>query len=169
MQEKYEITVRKATERDQETLRTIYNDEVLHGVATLDLHPKTAEEWSTWCSLHNHDNHPLLVAEMDGHVVGYASLSSYREKEAFASTVELSVYINEKFRKQGVATALLQQILEEAKRDSGTHMVVSVITAGNAASERLHERFGFVRCGLLHEAGYKMGAYRDVVFYELNV
>ena len=83
------------------------------------------------------DNHPLSVAEIEGRVAGYSSLSSYREKEAYKSTVELSIYISPDFRKRGIATALMAFILEEAKADPRTHMVVSVITAGNEASCKL--------------------------------
>lgn len=74
------IFIRKAEERDLQQLLDIYNYEVEHGVATLDLRPKTMKEWKQWFQVHNVDNHPLLVAEMEGRVAGYASLSSYRER-----------------------------------------------------------------------------------------
>ena len=76
-------------------------------------------------------------------VVGYASLSPYRLKDAFKSTVELSIYIHQDYRGQGVATQLMERILEMAKEDTMLHNVVSVITAGNEGSTKLHNRFGF--------------------------
>lgn len=163
------MLIRKAEEKDLEALLDIYNYEVVYGISTFDLHPKTLEEWKQWFSAHNIDNHPLLVAEQEGQTAGYACLSSYREKEAFRSTVELSVYVAPSFRNQGVAASLMQSIIEEARKDEGTHMIVSVITGGNKASEKLHEKFGFVYCGTLHEAGYKLGKYRDIENYELKV
>ena len=163
------MNIRRAKGTDIEALLAIYNYEVEFGVATLDLSPKTLSEWWSWYNAHNVENHPLLVAEKDGTVVGYASLSSYREKEAFKSTVELSIYVDVKHRQEGVATALMEAILEEAKKDERTHTVVSVITSGNAASEKLHKKFGFEYCGCIKEVGIKFGEYRDIDNYRLGV
>lgn len=163
------MIIRKAVLDDLEELLDIYNYEVEHDISTLDIHPRTLEEWKRWFAAHNVDNHPLLTAEKDGHVAGYASLSSYRDKEAYLSTVELSVYVHPDERRQGVATALLKAVLKEAREDGRTHLVVSVITAGNDASIRLHERFGFTFCGKIHEAGMKFGKYLDIENYELRV
>lgn len=78
--------IRIAEERDLPALLDIYNDEVLHGISTLDLNPRTMAEWREWFAHHNVDNHPLLTAETEnGKVAGYASLSDYREKEAYHS------------------------------------------------------------------------------------
>ncbi len=163
------MNIRKAQAADLQELLDIYNYEVEHGVATLDLQLKTLEQWRQWFDAHNVGNHPLIVAERDGHVAGYASLSPYREKEAYQSTVELSVYIAPDDRRKGVATALMREILEEARRDGRTHTVVSVITAGNEASIRLHERFGFTFCGTICEVGEKFGRYLDIENYSLKV
>lgn len=87
------ISIRVAEQADLPALLQIYNEEVLHGTATFDLHPKTLAERQVWFDQHNQDNHPLLTAELDGTIAGYASLSAYAEKEAYCSTVELSVYV----------------------------------------------------------------------------
>lgn len=163
------VNIRRAAAEDLEELLEIYNYEVEHGIATLDLSPRTFEEWEQWYAAHNVDNHPLIVAEKDGYVAGYASLSSYREKEAYQSTVELSVYIGPRYRRQGIASMLMEAILKEARQDERTHLVVSVITAGNEASVRLHEKFGFTFCGTIHEVGMKFGRYLDIENYELKV
>ena len=163
------MLIRKAEEKDIEELLNIYNYEVVNGIATFDLQPKTLKERRAWLNAHNIDNHPLIVAEIDRHIAGYASLSAYREKEAYQSTVELSVYVGPDYRKQGVATALMEGILEMARKDDSIHTVVSVITGGNEVSIKLHEKSGFTCCGVMHEVGYKLGAYRDIVNYELRV
>lgn len=163
------MIIRKAEREDLPALLEIYNYEVLHGVATLDLSPRTMQEWEKWFEEHNIGNHPLFVAESEGHVAGYVSLSSYRDKEAYRSTVELSLYVGVADRKKGIATALMGYILEEAKKDVATHTVVSVITAGNEASKRLHQKFGFEYCGTIKEVGVKFGAYRDIENYRLTV
>ena len=81
------MEIRVARREDLQQLLDIYNYEVVHGVATLDLQPKSLEEWGQWFDAHNIKNHPLLVAEQAGRVAGYASLSPYRSKEAYRSTV----------------------------------------------------------------------------------
>lgn len=163
------MNIRKAVPQDIKYLLDIYNYEVKHGISTLDLQPKTLEEWKEWFLAHNIENHPLLVAETDGMVAGYASLSSYREKEAYKTTVELSIYIDVNYRKQGIATALMDSVLQEAQKDKNTHTVVSVITAGNQASKKLHKQFGFEYCGTIREVGMKFGEYRDIENYRLGV
>ncbi len=164
-----DIMIRRAEARDIAPTLEIYNFEVEHGTATLDLHKKTEDEWRAMFARHNADNHPLLVAEIDGETVGYASLSPYREKEAYASTVEASVYVARAFRRRGVGTALLSALIETARADGITHAIVSVITSENADSERLHERFGFRRCGTLFAVGEKFGRYLDIDNYELII
>lgn len=163
------MRIRKAEQKDLVALLDIYNYEVINGVSTLDLNPRTLAERQIWFDQHNVENHPLYIAEMDGCVAGYSSLSSYREKEAYKSTVELSIYISPDYRKRGIATALMEFILEEAKADARTHSVVSVITAGNEASCKLHEKFGFTFCGTVPQVGMKFGKFQDIVTYSLIV
>ena len=161
------MTIRQAQEKDLPELLEIYNYEVEHGAATLDLNPRTPAEWEDWFRAHQTDAHFILVGEENGAVIGYASLSEYRSKEAFASTAELSVYISPLHRRKGAASALMGAVLERAKACGELHSVVSVITAGNEASERLHKKFGFTFCGTLHQVGFKLGEYRDIDNFEL--
>lgn len=163
------MNVRTACEMDLPAMLAIYNDEVAQGVATFDTVPREGEVARAWFEGHNRDNHPLLVAERDGEVAGYASLSTYNPKAAYTSTVELSVYVAKAHRRQGVARSLMDAILQSAREDPVTHLVVSLITCGNEASVRLHEEFGFACVGTLHEVGCKFGRLLDVDFYELQV
>ena len=163
------MIIRKAEQRDLPELLDLYNYEAVNSVANLDLNPRTIEEWQVWFDHHNVENHPLYVAEIDGCAVGYCSLSSYRDKEAFRSTVELSIYVSHNFRKRGIAAKLMAFILDEARRDERTHTVVSVITTTNEPSCKLHEKFGFENCGVIKEVGMKFGEYQDIVNYQLLV
>ena len=164
-----ELLIRKIDYSDIELCLSIYNYEVEHGVATLDLEPRTLEEWREWYNAHSDEHHPIIVGTIDDVVVGYASLSPYRLKDAFKSTVELSIYIHQDYRGQGVATQLMERILEMAKEDTMLHNVVSVITAGNEESTKLHNQFGFTYCGLTPEVGFKHGKYQDTETYALLV
>ena len=164
------VYIRIAEEKDLPALLDIYNDEVLHGISTLDLNPRTMAEWREWFAHHNVDNHPLLTAETEnGKVAGYASLSEYRDKEAYRSSVELSIYVARSCRGKGVASVLMETILDMARADDRTHLVVSVITDGNEASQRLHDKFGFTFCGIVPEVGMKFDRYQNIRNYALLV
>lgn len=164
-----ELVIRPITKDDIAACLDIYNYEVVHGVATLDLEPRTLREWQEWYEAHSDEHHPIIVGTVDGVVAGYASLSPYRPKEAYKSTVELSIYIHQEYRSKGIATQLMDHILEIAKNDPLLHNVVSVITAGNEGSTKLHERFGFTYCGLTPQVGFKHGKYQDTETYALLV
>ncbi len=163
------MIIRVTEEKDIPACREIYNHEVLHGLATFDTEPKSMEERKAWFDAHNRDHHPLLTAEIDSQVAGYASLSTYRPRTAYNGTVELSVYVSEAFRRHGVARALVKELLTIAKADPEIHNVVSVITGCNTASIALHEQFGFTYVGTLHKVGVKFGQYLDTVEYEMLV
>lgn len=164
-----ELVIRPITQDDIVSCLDIYNYEVVNGVATLDLEPRTLEEWHEWYNAHRDEHHPIIVGTIDDVVVGYASLSPYRLKDAFKSTVELSIYIHQDYRGQGVATQLMERILAMAKADRMLHNVISVITAGNEESTKLHNRFNFTYCGLTPEVGFKHGKYQDTETYALLV
>ena len=164
-----ELVIRPITKDDVTSCLDIYNYEVVNGVATLDLEPRTLPEWQEWYEAHQTSEHCIFVGLIDDVVVGYASLSPYRPKEAYKSTVELSIYIHQDYRSQGVATQLMERIIAMAKSDDTLHNVVSVITAGNEGSTKLHNRFGFTYCGLTPEVGFKHGKYQDTETYALLV
>lgn len=110
-----ELVIRPITRNDIASCLDIYNYEVVNGVATLDLEPRTLSEWQEWYESHSDEHHPIVVGTVDGIVAGYASLSPYRPKEAYKSTVELSIYIHQDYRGRGIATQLMTHILEIAK------------------------------------------------------
>ena len=163
------MIIRKPIREDIPALLDIYNYEIENGIATLDIDKKSLHEWIEWYDSHNVGNHPLIVCDCNGEIAGYATLSSYRQKQAYASTVELSVYVSHNHRGKGVGAALMEEILRIAREDESIHTVVSVITKGNGASVRLHEKFGFTFCGTIKEVGLKFGGYIDIENYSLTV
>lgn len=163
------MLIRAARRSDLPELLAIYNYEVEYGISTFDLSPKSMEERERWFDAHPGGDHPLIVAEKEGRVVGYASLSPYREKEAYRTTVELSLYVDREYRRRGIATALMEAILNLARENENLHTVVSVITAENESSIALHERFGFSPCGVIHDVGIKFGRYLSIANFELRV
>lgn len=160
--------IRQGRREDIEALLNIYNDEIEYGTATFDLEKKGIEEWTAWYEEHS-GIYTLLVWEESGTAVGYATLSPYREKEAYLGTVELSVYVHRGYQGRGIGTALMQEMLNTARRTPEIHTVVSVITGSNEGSLRLHERLGFTYCGRVREAGFKFGRYLDIDTYQIIV
>ena len=163
------MLIRKAEPEDLPRLLEIYNDEVANGTATFDTRPRSREEGRRWMEAHSTPSRPLCVAEEAGNLLGYVSLSDFNPKAAYAGTAELSLYIAREHRGRGVGTAMMEYILETARADGSLHSVVSLITADNAASLRLHERFGFRHMGTLYEAGCKFGRMLDVEYYQIIV
>lgn len=161
------MIIRDARLEDLEEMAAIYNDAVRKLTATFDLEEKTLEERKEWFH-HYGGRHPLIVAEVDGRIAGYSSLSVFREKEAYDATAELSLYIAEQYRGRGIGKALMTEILRLA-RVHGFHTVISGITAGNEASIRMHEQFQFEFIGNFREVGKKFGQWQDVLFYQLIV
>ena len=100
------MNIRTAERRDLSAMLDIYNYEVKNGTATFDVEPRAGAVGEAWFAAHNTGNHPLLVAEEDGKVLGYASLSPYRDFDAYLQTVELSVYVAPESRGRGIASAL---------------------------------------------------------------
>ena len=154
------MQVRLARPDDAEAVRSIYNHEVLTSTATFDLVERSAEDQSAWLATRS-GAFSVLVAELDGDVVGFASLSPFRERAAYRTSVEDSVYVAEGHRGRGVADRLLGELLATA-RDSGFHCVVARIGDGNEASVALHLKHGFTLVGVEREVGRKFGRWQDV-------
>lgn len=159
------MIIRKATEDDVPNMMEIYNDAVRHLTATFDIQVKSLEDRLQWFRSFR-DQNPLLVAEMDGKVVGYCGLSPFREKEAYKYTMEVSLYIDRTYRGKGIGKSLLQEMIEIAKVLQ-IHCLIAGITTGNEASVKLHERFGFEFIGRFKEVGFKFNEWQHVDFYQL--
>lgn len=159
------IQIRDGRIEDMSSLLQIYNWAVRNTTATFDLEEHTLQAREEWFS-HFGDKYPLLVAEDDGEVLGYSCYHQFRDKEAYAKSVELSVYIDEKHHGRGVGKALMAALLQRAEQ-AGIHALIAGITAGNEASVKLHERFGFEQVGIFKEVGYKFDTWQDVLFYQL--
>ena len=156
--------IRKALIKDLKAITEIYNDAVLKTDATFDNSPKTIKEQRTWFDEHGQHN-PVLVAEIDGKVRGWASLSKWSSRCAYAATAEVSIYIAEEYRNKGLGKLLMQAILDAGKK-AGLHTVLSRITGGNQTSVHLHKLFGFEHIGVMREVGSKFGRLLDVIMMQ---
>jgi L-amino acid N-acyltransferase len=154
------ITIRPATLNDASAIADIYNEAILTTTATFDTEPKTGEERTRWLQSHD-ERHPILVAELDGKIVGWASLTPWSDRPAYADTAESSFYVHSTHRGRGIGRKLKQAILDEARR-LRFHTLIARITAGSAVSMHLNESTGYVHVGTLKEVGRKFGKLLDV-------
>ena len=154
------VHVRLARPADSEQILAIYNEAILRSTATFDLVPRTEAEQAAWMVEHA-GPHPAIVATEGGTVVGFGSLSPYRDKHAYAPTVENSVYVHLDHRRRGVGRALLEELILLAGRH-GFHSVIARIGENNTASIGLHEACGFGLVGIEREVGRKFNRWLDV-------
>jgi L-amino acid N-acyltransferase YncA len=159
------ISIRHATADDNPAIMEIYNEAVLNTAATFDTELRTSEKQLEWWNKHK-QNHPVLVAEEDGKVIGWASLSPWSDRCAYDTTVEVSVYVNKDFRGQGTGSKLLELITIEGK-GCGNHTVLSRITQGNESSIHIHEKAGYKSIGVMKEVGFKFGKFLDVTMMQI--
>jgi L-amino acid N-acyltransferase YncA len=146
---------------DAEVIRRIYNLEVSSSTVTFDLVPRTLEAQVTWLQERS-GAHAVVVAEDEGEVVGFASLSPFRDRPAYNSTVESSVYVRSDQRGKGVGSLLLNELVRLAAQH-GFHTAIARIVGGHEASIGLHEATGFTQVGVEREVGRKFGTWLDVV------
>ena len=158
------MDVRLATVTDAEAIRSIYNVEVLESTVTFDLVPRSLEEQERWLTARS-GAHAVLVAERDGDVIGFASLSPYRDRPAYSTSVEDSVYVHRSAQGEGVGKALLGALVDTATAH-GFHAMMARIVGGHEASIALHRAHGFDVVGTEREVGRKMGRWLDVVVME---
>lgn len=160
------VIIREAELRDAEATRAIYNEEIVNSVSTFDLVPRTPAEQITWLSERS-GAHVVLVAESDDQsIAGFASLSPFRERPAYATTVESSVYVDKAHRGSGIAKTLMGELVGTA-RSHGFHTLIARITEANGASIGLHESIGFDLVGVEREVGRKFNRWLDVVVMQL--
>lgn len=158
------IVIREAVAADAPAITRIYNYAIVNTTATFDTEEKTTEDRLAWLSDHDGD-HPVIVAEQDGEVVGWASLSRYAERPAYRHTVENAVYVSPEHCGMGIGRALLTRLIELSD-ELGHHAIIALVVAGNEASLRLHERLGFETVGVMKEVGRKFDKWLDVVVME---
>lgn len=159
------IQIRTATADDADAIRAIYNDAVINTTAVFDYEPRSAEAQLAWLAMKAGQDLPVLVAEQDGAVLGYASYGPFRPWPAYLFTVENAIYVAPDQRGKGIGRQLLGPLLEIA-RQRGLRSMIAGITVDNAASLRLHEAFGYDRAGLIREAGWKFERWLDLVFLQ---
>ena len=158
--------IRRATLEDIKALMEIYNDAILNTTATFDTEIKGYDNRLAWFKEHT-GRYVIFVYEENGMVVGYASLSRYRDRKAFDSAVEISIYIHKDHRGHGIGRKLMERTLKFAADCEQIETVISLITSENLASIHLHENYGFSYCGQIRNAGIKFGRKLSLNAYQM--
>ena len=154
------LTLRAAEARDAEAIAEIYNHEVTHGVNTFDPTLRSVEEQREWISARSGAFSVIVADDTLLGVVGFAALSTYRDRAGYRTTVENSIYVRRDQHRRGIGKLLLARLLEAA-RDSGFHTVIARIESTSVGSLALHESLGFTLVGTERQIGRKHGRWLD--------
>lgn len=160
------LVIRPAEPDDLEGIFAIYDEHVLRGISTFETIPKTTKEREEWYTGHRPDHYPLVVAVDDGGVIGWAGLSGWSARQAYARTAENSVYVRTDRQGRGLGRLLLHDLIERADRDTPVRVIVARIVQPNPASVRLHKAEGFAPIGLMRRCGEKFGTLLDVLLMD---
>ncbi|MEU9862451.1 N-acetyltransferase family protein [Streptomyces sp. NPDC047971] len=159
------VTVRPASLDDAEAIQAIRNHAIEHSTALWTHTPQSPTEAEAWLRGHV-GRGAAFTAEVEGEVAGFAVYGPWRDLDGFRHTVEDSVYVRDGRHGLGIGSALLAALIGSA-REAGHHTVIADIESENAASVRLHERFGFQHVCTMPEAGTKFGRWLDLTIMRL--
>jgi len=154
-------------QRHADAILAIFNDAILNSTALYDYKSRTKEMMAAWFETKAKGKYPVIGIENDsGELMGFGSYGTFRAFPAYQYTVEHSVYVDARFRGQGIGKRLLREIITAAQQQD-YHVLVGAIDASNSVSIRLHEALGFTPCGTIRQAGFKFNRWLDLVFYQL--
>lgn len=158
--------IRRARERDLPALRDIYNYYVTNTHITFDLEPRTLVERTQWFSQFGATGrHQCFIAEESGEVIGWASSSKFKDRAAYDTSVETTVYLAPAQKGRGIGSRLYRALLASLSRED-VHRAYGAIATPNPVSIRLHEKIGFERVASYREVGRKFGRFWNVEVYE---
>jgi len=153
--------------KDTQALLDIYNYYVLNTIVTFDVEPLTLSAFEAKLTRIN-NKYPVLIFEDAGELLGYAYGSKWRPKPAYSKTVETTVYIKNGFGGRQIGSKLYEALLDILKREN-YHIALGGLTLPNAASVKLHEKFGFEKVAHFKQVGRKFDTWLDVGFWQLKL
>ncbi|WP_035671937.1 GNAT family N-acetyltransferase [Flavobacterium sp. 83] len=161
-----EIKLRDYQTEDTQEILAIINYNILNSTALYDYKTRSYEQQKALLEEKITKNFPVIIAELDGVVVGFGMYSEFRFREAYKFTVEHSVYVNKDFHGKGIGKMLLQELIGLAKKQ-GLHTMIAVIDSENQSSIDFHQKFGFKTVGIIKESGFKFDRWLHSVFMQL--
>lgn len=143
-----EFQIRDAAEADLSAIVDIHNEAIASRISTAQLEPVPLDCRRDWFRAHSPEQYPIWVTELDGIIAGWLSFREFLPRCAYRGTVEISVYVSEKFRRRGIGRNFLQKAIERGPQ-LGMHSLVGLIFSHNEPSIALFAAAGFQRWGLL--------------------
>jgi phosphinothricin acetyltransferase len=162
-----DVTIRPATAADIPAITAIYAFEVREKTASFEKTPPDEAEMTRRFKGITENGFPYLVAEVSGHVAGYAYAGPYRPRPAYRYTVENSVYLDPAYYRRGIGSALLNELIAQCTALGFRQMIAVIGDSANAASIGLHRRAGFAMIGIHPNVGFKFGRWLDSVQMQL--
>ena len=160
------IFIRNIKDADIEAVNSLYNNYIKETPFTFDIEEKTLSQKKEWFKIFKKDSpFQCVVAYENDILIGFASSRPFRDKEAYESSIETSVYISEKYIGKGFGKLLMQDLLNKIDGYS-IKRAYAFITEPNNASERLHTLLGFKKIGVLNKVGKKFGKFWNVGIFE---
>lgn len=143
----------------------IYNASVKVNTASWDTACRSVDECLAWFTARTGAGQAVVVADLDGQVVGWGSWGTFRDKSGYRLTAEHTLYVTASARGRGVGALLMGGIIDTATT-AGMHVLVGAISSDNDESIKLHERFGFAEVGRMPQVGAKFGRWLDLVLMQ---
>lgn len=159
---------RLATIADLPAVVAIYNSTVASRMVTADTEPVSVESRQAWFDAHQRPDRPLWVVEHAGEIVGWLSFSSFYGRPAYQGTAEVSIYLAESVRGQGLGRFLLCAAIDFAP-GIGLHSLLGFVFGHNTPSIRLFEKMGFSTWGHLPRVAVLDEIERDLVILGLRL
>ena len=159
--------IRNIEEKDIPVILNWYNWYIKNSTATFETEELTFDEFKQRV-LFITEKYPWIILEEEDKPVGYAYYSDFNSRQAYACTVDLAIYLDPNACHLGYGKTLMKEMIDIARK-YGYKNIVSLVTAGNIASEKLHERFGFVKKATFEEIGYKHNQWLAVSYYYLQL
>jgi Sortase and related acyltransferases len=159
------FSIRGAREADADSIAAIYAHHVLHGTASYDTEPPSAQDFGRKIRWVLSSGWPFLVAENQRQLIGYTYATQFRDRAAYRWTAENSIYVHPDSLGRGVGKALLQELLERSEA-FGFRQMIAVIGGAEESSVRLHASCGFREVGRIHAAGRKHGRWLDNIYMQ---
>lgn len=155
------ITYRNATVEDVVSIVEIYNQTIPSRMVTADLEPVTVKQKLDWFHDHTPAHHPIWIFEKEGAVCGWLSFQPFHSRAAFGKTAEISFYVDEQYRGQGLGSHMLEKALVQSPA-LGILNLVCLIFGHNEPSIALAKKFGFNQWGVLPRVANLDGVERDL-------
>lgn len=157
--------IRPVKDSDAAAIAAIYNEYVLHTAISFETEPLSAEAMrERIVQLASH--YPYLVAEEEGHIIGYCYAHPWKERAAYFRSWETTVYLHPQHLGRGIGSQLMLSLIDRC-RAADCHVLIACITADNTTSREFHRRLGFSQVSHFSEVGQKHGRLLDVVDYQL--